>query len=68
LAKAIRVLNHELATVCARHPQCHYDGGAAFRIRWSRADLSTLDYCHPSSSGHQKIAAAVWSSGAITRK
>ena len=68
LRKAIRVLNHELATVCARHPLCRYDGGAAFRIRWSRADVSTLDYYHPSLSGHRKIADAVWSSGAITRK
>ena len=68
LRKAIRVLNHELATVCARHPQCRYDGGAANRIRWSKADLSTLDYYHPSSAGHRKIAFAVWTSGAITRK
>jgi lysophospholipase L1-like esterase len=67
LRKAIRVLNHELATVCARYAKCRYDGGAAFRIRWSRADVSTLDYLHPSIAGQRKIADAVWASGAVTR-
>jgi lysophospholipase L1-like esterase len=67
LRKAIGVLNHELETVCARHPKCRYDGGAVFRIRWSRADVSTLDYYHPSVAGQRKIADAVWASGAITR-
>jgi GDSL-like Lipase/Acylhydrolase family len=68
LRKATGVLNHVLETVCARHPKCRYDGGAAFRIRWSRADVSTLDYYHPSVAGQRKIAAAVWASGAITRR
>jgi lysophospholipase L1-like esterase len=67
LRKATGVLNHELATVCARYPKCRYDGGAAFRIRWSRADVSTLDYLHPSIAGQRKIAQAVWASGAITQ-
>jgi lysophospholipase L1-like esterase len=67
LRKAIRILNHELATVCGRHPQCRFDGGAAFRIRWTRADVSTVDYFHPSLAGQRKIADAVWASGAVTR-
>ena len=65
--KAIRILNHELATVCGRHPQCRFDGGAAPRIRWTRADVSTLDYFHPSLAGQRKTADAVWASGAVTR-
>jgi hypothetical protein len=56
-----------LETVCARHPKCRYDGGAVFRIRWSRADVSILDYYHPSVAGQRKIADAVWASGTITR-
>ena len=67
LRKATGVLNHVLESVCARHPKCRYDGGAVFRIQWSRADVSTLDYYHPSVAGQRKIAAAVWASGAITR-
>lgn len=67
LRKTIRVLNHELAVVCGRHPRCHYDGGAAYRIRWSRADVSSIDYFHPSIAGQRKIADAVWTSGAVTR-
>ncbi len=66
LAASTRVMNRMLATVCGQHPQCRYDGGAAFRIRWSRADVSSVDYFHPSLSGQRKIAAAVWASGAIT--
>lgn len=66
LARAIRVMNHELANACARQPRCRYDGGAAFRIRWSKADVSSIDYFHPSLSGQRKIADAVWATGAIT--
>lgn len=68
LAKAIRVMNHELATACGRQPRCRYDGGAAFRIRWARSDVSSVDYFHPSISGQRKIADAVWASGAVTGK
>jgi hypothetical protein len=67
LWKALGVLNHELKSVCARYPNCRYDGGAVFRIRWSRDDVSTGDYYHPSVAGQRKIADAVWASGAITR-
>ena len=66
LRKATGVLNHVLESVCARHPKCRYDGGTVFRIRWSRADVSTRDYYHPSVAGQRKIADAVWASGAIT--
>lgn len=66
LAKAIRAMNHEIAIACGRQPRCRYDGGAAFRIRWSRADVSSVDYFHPSVAGQRKTADAVWASGAIT--
>jgi lysophospholipase L1-like esterase len=63
LARAIRDLNKELASVCARRPFCRYDGGAAYRLRWSRRDISTVDYFHPSLSGQRNIAAALWATG-----
>jgi lysophospholipase L1-like esterase len=68
LAKAIRTMNRHLATVCRRQPRCRYDGGAAYRIRWSSADVSSVDFFHPSLSGQRKITAAVWASGAVTGK
>ena len=60
LARTIRNLNRQLASVCARHPNCRYDGGAVYRLRWRRQDISTVDYFHPSLSGQRNIAAAMW--------
>ena len=60
LARTIRKLNRQLASVCARHPNCRYDGGAVYRLRWRRQDISTVDYFHPSLSGQRNIAAAMW--------
>jgi lysophospholipase L1-like esterase len=60
LARMIRNLNRQLASVCARHPSCRYDGGAVYRLRWRRQDISTVDYFHPSLSGQRNIAAAMW--------
>jgi len=67
LARAIRNLNQQLASVCARHPNCRYDGGAVYRLRWRRQDISTVDYFHPSLSGQRKIAAAMWATGLFDR-
>lgn len=63
--RAVRSLNTELATVCARHQACRTDGGAAYRLHWTRADISSFDYFHPSVAGQRKIAAALWSTRAI---
>ena len=63
LARTIRNLNRQLASVCARHPNCRYDGGAVYRLCWRRQDISTVDYFHPSLSGQRNIAAAMWATG-----
>jgi lysophospholipase L1-like esterase len=63
LARTIRNLNRQLASVCARHPTCRYDGGAVYRLRWRRQDISTVDYFHPSLSGQRNIAATMWATG-----
>ena len=60
LARRVRSLNRQLASVCARHPSCRYDGGAVYRLHWHRQDISTVDYFHPSLSGQRNIAAAMW--------
>jgi lysophospholipase L1-like esterase len=65
LARAVRRLNQQLASVCARHPDCRYDGGVVYRLRWLRQDISTVDYFHPSLSGQRKIAAALWATGLL---
>jgi lysophospholipase L1-like esterase len=60
LERTIKNMNRQLASVCARHPNCRYDGGAVYRLRWRRQDISTVDYFHPSLSGQRNIAAAMW--------
>jgi lysophospholipase L1-like esterase len=65
LAREVRDLNQQLASVCARHPNCRYDGGVTYRLRWRRRDISTVDYFHPSLSGQRNIAAALWATGAF---
>jgi lysophospholipase L1-like esterase len=67
LARTIRNLNRQLASVCARHPNCRYDGGAVYRLRWRRQDISTVDYFHPSLSGQRNIAAAMWATRLFAR-
>ena len=65
LVRAVRDLNQQLASVCGRHPNCRYDGGAAYHLRWRRPDISTVGYFHPSLSGQRNIAAALWATGAF---
>jgi GDSL-like Lipase/Acylhydrolase family len=53
--------NRVLADVCAEYVHCRYDGGALFRTRFARADISTRDFFHPSRAGQAKLAAVAWS-------
>jgi lysophospholipase L1-like esterase len=55
--------NATLAEVCAEFIHCHYDGGAAYAIKFETKDVGTIDYFHPSTSGQAKAAAAAWASG-----
>ena len=54
--------NTQLAEVCAAHPQCRFDGGAAFRTAFSTSDVSG-DYFHPSVAGQAKLASVSWQAG-----
>ena len=65
LVREVRDLNQQLASVCARHRNCRYDGGAAYSMRWHRRDISTVDYFHPTLTGQRNIAAALWATGAF---
>jgi lysophospholipase L1-like esterase len=58
----VRDLNSVLARVCAEHPRCTTDGGAAYRARPSAAEISTDDYWHLSIAGQSALAARVWDS------
>ena len=58
-----RSLNTALATVCARYRQCRWDKLATFNVSFAPADVSTVDYFHPSLSGQNRLAGATWAAG-----
>jgi lysophospholipase L1-like esterase len=56
----VRDLNAALATVCAEFSRCRWDGGATFDTAFTTADVSTVDYFHPSLAGQAKLANRTW--------
>ena len=56
----VRDFNTALATVCAEFAQCRWDGGATFDTPFTTADVSTVDYFHPSPAGQAKLATVTW--------
>ncbi len=55
--------NAAIAGVCAEFIHCRFDGGAAFALQFTRSDVSTRDYFHPSVSGQTKAASVTWAAG-----
>jgi lysophospholipase L1-like esterase len=56
----IVAFNGVLAEVCAAYPNCRYDGGALFAYRFTRGQVSGLDYFHPDLDGQAAIAGVTW--------
>jgi len=52
--------NTQLAAVCAAYVHCRYDGGTVFATAFTRSDVTTRDYFHPSVGGQTKLASATW--------
>lgn len=52
--------NTQLAEVCALYSQCTFDNNAIFNGGFTAADVSDLDYFHPSLSGQTNLAAGAW--------
>ncbi|WP_127473095.1 SGNH/GDSL hydrolase family protein [Microbacterium sulfonylureivorans] len=52
--------NQALAEACAAYAACRYDGGAVAGYAFTKADISTRDYFHPSLSGQATLAAITW--------
>ena len=57
----IDAYDEALATTCAGLPRCVWDGGALNRYQPTIAQLSPLDYFHPSVAGLRELAAIEWS-------
>ncbi|MFD4960342.1 GDSL-type esterase/lipase family protein [Microbacterium sp. NPDC058389] len=52
--------NQALAEACAATAKCRYDGGAVANYAFTKSDVSTRDYFHPSLSGQATLAALTW--------
>jgi lysophospholipase L1-like esterase len=52
--------NNILADVCGQFARCRYDNGAVFNTNFTRNDVSTVDYFHPSIAGEAHLAAVTW--------
>lgn len=55
--------NGVLRTVCGQYEQCRYDGDAVFNYAFTTAEVSTVDYFHPSPSGQKRLAQIAWERG-----
>lgn len=55
--------NAVLKRVCGEYPNCRHDGGRVFDYRFTPADVSTVDYFHPSVTGQQNLAEISWRGG-----
>lgn len=65
--QAVRLRNMEfndaLARVCAEFTQCRWDGYGVFNYQFARADVSSVDYFHPSLRGQANLAQNSWTAG-----
>ena len=55
--------NRVLGEACAQYALCSYDGGAVFRTRFDRGDISSRDFFHPSRDGQEALAKVAWDTG-----
>ena len=57
-------LNNALRDVCAEFvARCRWDGYAVFHTEFSRSDVSTVDYFHPSTTGQNRLSRVTWAAG-----
>lgn len=52
--------NQSIAQLCSARNRCISDGGAIYAQSFTTAELSELDYFHPSIAGQRKIAELAW--------
>lgn len=55
--------NSALKEVCALYTQCLYDNDALFNYQFTKSDVSTVDYFHPSKTGQKNLAENSWKVG-----
>jgi lysophospholipase L1-like esterase len=55
--------NQVLASVCPDFTQCLFDNDAVYDFKFKKADLSPVDFFHPSIAGQRLLASTAWSAG-----
>jgi lysophospholipase L1-like esterase len=55
-----QTFNGILASTCAQYVNCKWDNNATFNYQFTPADISTVDYFHPSVTGQCDLAAVTW--------
>jgi lysophospholipase L1-like esterase len=60
VAARVNEYNVALAEQCATVTRCIFDGGAVSAVNFTPADISSVDYFHPSREGQRAIAEASW--------
>ncbi len=56
-----KAFNSILAAACGSYREiCRHDGGAVYSYPFSAADVSVLDYFHPSMLGQARLAGITW--------
>jgi lysophospholipase L1-like esterase len=52
--------NKAIQSLCSAHPRCGTDQQAVHADSFTSADISTVDYFHPSAQGQALLASSVW--------
>jgi lysophospholipase L1-like esterase len=60
LLRQEQTLNGILAATCGAYTNCRWDNYATFNYQFTAADISTVDYFHPSVTGQCDLAAVTW--------
>jgi lysophospholipase L1-like esterase len=55
--------NQVLGQVCGQFSQCLFDNDAVYNVNLTPADISSVDYVHPSVTGQNELASVAWSAG-----
>jgi lysophospholipase L1-like esterase len=59
----VRAYNAVLERACDEHEACLYDESAVFDHPFTAADVSRIDFFHPSEEGQRKLAEITWRAG-----
>ena len=60
MQQRVNEFNAALAAACAATAKCRFDNYAVANYAFTKADISTRDYFHPSLAGQATLAAITW--------